>query len=38
MNKDYFNSQGLTGSDFHDALCIRKDAFHRLISLIFITL
>lgn len=29
MSKDYFNSQRLTGSDFHDALCIRKDVcFH----------
>lgn len=29
MNKDYFNSQSLTGSDFLDALCIRKDvSFH----------
>lgn len=27
MNKDYFNSQGLTGFDFHDALCIRKDVY-----------
>lgn len=27
MSKDYFNSQGLTGFDFHDALCIRKDVY-----------
>lgn len=27
MSKNYFSSQGLTGFDFHDALCIRKDVY-----------
>lgn len=33
MSKDYFNSQGLTGSDFHDVPCIRKDVcFHPFLN------
>lgn len=37
MSKDYFSSQGLTGFDFHDALCIRKDVyFHPFLNFHYI--